>query len=179
MRPEIVKLTPQDWAAFRAIRLESLERAPEVYGTGLDQEIDQPEEWWRGRLESSELGVFTACVAGDTAGMSGWVLPGGANTRHRAYLWGVYVRDGLRGTGVGRALVSATLAEALTRSEAVDLNVLTENTPAVRLYESLGFVIVGTVPRALKYGGVYRDQHHMACDPSVQSTPGTVQAPVV
>ena len=165
---EIVALRPDDWATFRAVRLESLERAPHVFGTALHQEIDRPEEWWRQRLESSDLGVYAALAGGDAVGLAGWALPPAANTRHRAYLWGVYVRDGLRGGGVGRALVSRALAEAATRSEAVDLHVLSDNQPAIRLYESLGFAIVGTVPRSLKYDGVYHDQHLMAWDPRAQ-----------
>ncbi len=177
--PVIVKLSPDDWTTFRAIRLESLERAPHVFGTAHHQEADRRGEWWRSRLASPDIGVYAAQQGDDTVGMAGWMLPAAANTRHRAYVWGVYVRDGVRGGGVGRALMVATLAEAETRAEAVDLNVLVENTPAVRLYESLGFGVVGTVPRALKHVGVYRDQYLMARDPSVQSTPGTLQSPVV
>ena len=177
--PEIVRLGPEDWAVFRAVRLESLERAPHVFGTGLHQEVDQPASWWRGRLENPDLGVYVARLGEDPVGMAGWMLPAAANTRHRAYLWGVYVRDGLRGGGIGRGLVAAALGEAASRSEAVDLHVLTDNLPAIRLYEALGFTVVGTVPRALKYAGVHSDQHLMARDPAAQSTPGTVQAPVV
>lgn len=177
--PEILKLGPEDWALFRAVRLEALERAPHVFGTALHQEVDQPDSWWRGRLESADLGVHAARLAGDAVGMAGWMLPAAANARHRAYVWGVYVREGLRGTGIGRALVVAAIDEASAASEAVDLHVLTDNAPAIRLYESLGFRIVGTVPRALKHAGVHRDQHLMARDPAVQSTPGTLQAPVV
>jgi ribosomal protein S18 acetylase RimI-like enzyme len=175
----IVKLVPDDWATFRAIRLESLERAPHVFGTARHQEADRRGEWWRSRLASADLGVHVALLAGEPVGMAGWLLPAAANTRHRAYVWGVYVRDGLRGGGVGRALMTATLAEAEARSDAIDLNVLTDNAPAIGLYESLGFVVVGTVPRALKHAGVYRDQHLMARDPGAQSTPGTLQSPVV
>lgn len=175
--PEIRKLAPDDWAAFRAIRLESLERAPHVFGTGLHQEIDQPESWWRNRLANPELGVHVARRDGETVAMAGWMLPAGANARHRAYVWGVYVREGLRGGGVGRAVVEAAIDEAAGVSEAIDLHVLTENAPAIRLYESLGFIVVGTVPRALKYAGVHRDQHQMARDPAVQPLPGSGQSP--
>ncbi len=177
--PEILKLGTDEWTRFRAVRLESLERAPHVFGTGLHQEIDRPEAWWRNRLEDPDLGVYVALLADAPVGMAGWMLPTAANTRHRAYLWGVYVRDGLRGCGIGRALVAAVLREATSRSEAVDLHVLTDNAPAIRLYQALGFVVVGTVPRALKHAGRHYDQHLMARDPAAQSTPGTLQAPVV
>lgn len=173
------RLGPDDWTVFRAIRLESLERAPHVFGTALHQEVGQPERWWRERLASPDAGVFTAVLRGEPVGMAGWMLPAPAHTRHRAYLWGVYVRDGLRGCGIGRGLVAAAVTEASSRSEAIDLHVLAENAAAIGLYRSLGFRIVGTVPRAMKHAGVHRDQHLMARDPADQSTPGTLQAPVV
>jgi ribosomal protein S18 acetylase RimI-like enzyme len=175
----IARLGPDDWEAFRAVRLEALERAPHVFGTALHQEIDRPEPWWRERLAAPDGGVFAARLGGEPVGMAGWMLPAAANTRHRAYLWGVYVRDGLRGSGIGRTLTAAAIEEAAGRSEAIDLHVLAGNAAAIGLYEALGFRIVGTVPRALKYAGAYRDQHLMARDPAAQRTPGTLQSPVV
>lgn len=174
----ISRLRPGDWEAFRAIRLESLSRAPHVFGTGLHQEIDKPADWWRDRLSSPDLGVHAAMIGDDPVGMAGWMLPAAANARHRTYVWGVYVRDGLRGGGIGRRLVAAAVDDAASRSEAIDLHVLVENAPAVRLYESLGFRVVGTVPRALKHEGIHHDQHLMARDPADQRCAGSVQSPV-
>ena len=55
-----------------------------------------------------------------------------------------------RGRGVGRALVVDSLAWAREAGyAAMQFNaVVATNTSAVRLYESLGFTVVGTVPRA-------------------------------
>jgi ribosomal protein S18 acetylase RimI-like enzyme len=68
------------------------------------------------------------------------------------YRWGVwwdaedcwledlYVRDDARGTGLGRALTEAVMERAAARGcRRVELDVNTENTPALRLYQSLGF----------------------------------------
>jgi ribosomal protein S18 acetylase RimI-like enzyme len=68
------------------------------------------------------------------------------------YRWGVwwaaedcwledlYVRDAARGSGLGRALTLAALDRARARGcRRVELDVNTENGPALRLYESLGF----------------------------------------
>jgi ribosomal protein S18 acetylase RimI-like enzyme len=55
-----------------------------------------------------------------------------------------------RGRGVGRALVVDSLDWARESGyAAMQFNAVVDtNTGAVRLYESLGFTVVGTVPRA-------------------------------
>lgn len=56
------------------------------------------------------------------------------------WLEDVFVDESARGTGLGRALVEATLARAAERDcRRVELDVNTENPPALALYRSLGF----------------------------------------
>jgi ribosomal protein S18 acetylase RimI-like enzyme len=54
----------------------------------------------------------------------------------RGWIGGLGVVPGARRSGVGRALMEAVLAEA---PAAVSLEVIEQNEPAIRLYESLGF----------------------------------------
>jgi L-amino acid N-acyltransferase YncA len=58
-----------------------------------------------------------------------------------------------RGQGVGRALGEYALAWACEQGYAsMQFNAVVEtNTPAVRLWQSLGFTIVGTVPEAFEH----------------------------
>jgi ribosomal protein S18 acetylase RimI-like enzyme len=56
------------------------------------------------------------------------------------WLEDLYVRDAARGTGLGRALTEAALDRAQARGcRRVELDVNTENAPALKLYEALGF----------------------------------------
>ncbi len=56
------------------------------------------------------------------------------------WLEDLYVDDAVRGAGLGRALVEATFARATERGcRRVELDVNTENPPALALYRSLGF----------------------------------------
>lgn len=58
---------------------------------------------------------------------------------HGIYLEDLYVRPETRGTGLGRALVAALAAEAVTHGYSrVSWSVLTWNTPSIAFYESLG-----------------------------------------
>jgi L-amino acid N-acyltransferase YncA len=63
------------------------------------------------------------------------------------------VASSARGHGVGRALVEDTLVWARAAGfRAMQFNaVAATNTAAVALYESLGFMIVGTVPEAFEH----------------------------
>ena len=63
------------------------------------------------------------------------------------------VRPGHTGRGVGRAMGLHALAEAKEAGYlAMQFNfVVSSNTRAVRLWESLGFHIVGTIPEAFRY----------------------------
>ncbi|WP_067985144.1 GNAT family N-acetyltransferase [Nocardia caishijiensis] len=58
---------------------------------------------------------------------------------HGIYLEDLYVRPEARGTGLGRALVAALAAEAVTHGYSrVSWSVLTWNTPSIEFYRSLG-----------------------------------------
>lgn len=63
------------------------------------------------------------------------------------------VAAGARGTGVGRALATDLIGWARrTGFAAIQFNAVVEvNTAAVRLYESLGFVTLGTAPGAFRH----------------------------
>ena len=58
-----------------------------------------------------------------------------------------------QGQGLGRILVDHSLAQAEREGFlAMQFNyVVSTNAPAVKLYEKLGFDIVGTIPRAFRH----------------------------
>jgi ribosomal protein S18 acetylase RimI-like enzyme len=84
--------------------------------------------------------------------------------QHIGHVIGMMVRPEVRGQGIGRDLLEACIAEARRTAglEMLTLTVTATNTPAIRLYESMGFVTYGNLRRALKIGKVYHDKLHMA-----------------
>jgi len=63
---------------------------------------------------------------------------------------GYFVLAEHRGTGIGRALVEHSMTEARRLGfDALLFNLVFESNPARRLYESLGFAVVGRVPSAV------------------------------
>jgi RimJ/RimL family protein N-acetyltransferase len=68
-----------------------------------------------------------------------------------------------RERSVARALMQRAIACAhgWAGLELLHLTVTASNAAALHLYESLGFIIWGTQPKALYVNGVYFDEHHM------------------
>ena len=150
-------LTVADAARYRTVRLEALELSPEAYGSSYEQESAQPLSWFEQRVSQSD--IFGAFVGGELCGTAGFVIQESPKKRHKGLLWGMYVRPAARNSGLGRRLVEAVLQHASTRAvELVDLTVVSENLPARRLYESLGFVEYGLEKMSLKLSGRYYDE---------------------
>lgn len=83
----------------------------------------------------------------------------GTFAAHAATL-GLGVLESHRGLGLGRALSTTLLAEgAALGIDNVLLRVRTFNAPAIALYASLGFRLVGTLRDAAKLPDGYADEH--------------------
>ncbi len=78
--------------------------------------------------------------------------------RHRCHV-GISVYRAFWGMGVGTALMEELLTAARSVGfEQAELDVVSANARAVGLYQKLGFVSIGTMPRAMKYkDGSYVD----------------------
>jgi RimJ/RimL family protein N-acetyltransferase len=152
----IRRLTGADAEAFRAIRLEGLERHPSAFGASFREESARPLSFFADRLEASH--VLGAESQGRLVGVAGFQFHDSEKARHRGTLWGMYMREEARGTGVARRLVDGIVAHARERVEDIALRVEAENAVAIALYKSAGFVVTGQDARALKVDGVYYDE---------------------
>jgi GNAT superfamily N-acetyltransferase len=76
---------------------------------------------------------------------------------------GMGVRKDFRRLGIGQRLIQWTLGEAKQRGlERIELEVLASNTPAIKLYEKMGFVVEGVKKKARRLDGAYDDLVQMA-----------------
>jgi ribosomal protein S18 acetylase RimI-like enzyme len=116
----------------------------------------------RGRLAAAlVIGGFDAS---GLAGIAGLTQFEGRKLCHRALLWGMYVHERARGSGLSDALMKALLGEARRCGiEQVLLTVAAGNDRAQRLYYRWQFVVYGAEPRAIKMGGAYCDELLMIC----------------
>ena len=81
---------------------------------------------------------------------------------HRCGL-GIALYQKFWGLGIGRQMMEILIEKAKEAGyEQVELEVVADNTAAISLYESLGFVTCGTIPHGMKYkDGTYADMHTM------------------
>lgn len=124
-------------------------------------------EQWRKRLAESPEGMFSlvACVDNDelVGQLSLGTFPHRPRRRHVGRI-GMAVRDDWQGQGVGTALMQAALdlADRWLNLSRIELEVFTDNAPAVRLYEKFGFTIEGTLVDFAFRDGQFVDVYYMA-----------------
>jgi len=156
------RLTATDAAAYHALRLEGFARHPLQFRVAPQDEAGLSLEAVGARLE----GTFVAggFDSHGLVGVGGLTRFEGTKLRHRALLWGMYVREQARGSGLADALMRALLAEGRSHGiEQVILTVAADNARARRFYARWGFSVYGIEPRAIKVDHSYVDEALMIC----------------
>ena len=107
--------------------------------------------------------ILGAEADGRVVGMLGLHGHIGPRTRHAAGI-GMSVHEDYQGRGVGTALMAAMidLADGWLNLHRIELQVYTDNAPAIHLYEKFGFVVEGTLRDYVFREGVYVDALAMA-----------------
>lgn len=123
-------------------------------------------ELWRKRLAEPPEGTFNllVCVEDEIIGQLGLhTFPNHARRRHAGQI-GMAVRDDWHGKGAGTALMGAAvdLADKWLNLMRLELDVYTDNEPAIRLYQKFGFVIEGTLVNYAYRDGQFVDTYTMA-----------------
>jgi putative acetyltransferase len=156
----IRRVEPADYAAMAQI----FSGPKVVWGT---LQLPFPStETWRKRLEETPDGVFrlAACSAEAVVGqLDIYTFPNHPRRRHAGEI-GMAVRDDFQGQGVGTALLQAALdlADQWLNLQRLELEVYTDNAPALRLYQKFGFGIEGTLVRYAFRAGQFVDVYTMA-----------------
>lgn len=156
----IRRLTPADAGAYRSIRHEALANHPEAFVSTAEAFAQKSDAEITQTLEA--LTIFGAFLAdGSLGGINAFLRNEGAKERHRGWMIQVYVRPAQRGTGMAAALVEHLVDHARHHVVQIHLGVWSENMPAIKLYQRLGFETYGTEPRYLFVNGRYIDEHLM------------------
>lgn len=155
----IRKLGPEDAHIWRQIRLEGLKAYPSAFLTQYEDVEERPLSELAEQLRSSR--TFVAFDDETPIGSMVCIPDNGLAVAHRAKLVAVYVRETWQGHGVAEALLQAVLDDLPDTVLQLELEVAATNPRARAFYERLGFLVVGTMPRAVLKDGVATDDHIM------------------
>ncbi len=165
----VQRLAPGHAAAYRALMLDAYGRHPDAFTSSVAEREALPLSWWQERLstDAQAASLVLGAFAGDAlAGVAGLSFDPRDKARHKAMLFGMYVPEQHRRSGLGRDLVMAALAQARGRAgtRVVQLTVTQGNDAAQALYERCGFVTFGVEPMAVAVAGGFVNKVHMWCD---------------
>lgn len=107
--------------------------------------------------------AYVALVDEDVVGHIGFEVCVNPRRRHVAS-FGMGVKDGVAGQGVGSALMSTVieLADKWLNLKRIELTVFVDNHRAINLYKKFGFEVEGESPAFAFGNGEYKSVYHMA-----------------
>lgn len=149
MSPTIREAVPSDWETIWPIFRDVVARG-DSYAFPLDLTLQSARGWWM-----EEPPGRTVVAVDDRGGLLGTAKMGpnrpgrGSHVATASFM----VAVASRGAGVGRALGEEVVTWAARAGfRGIQFNAVVEtNTPAVALWKSLGFGVVGTVPEAFDH----------------------------
>ena len=143
---EIQRLSVEEGARLRAIRLCALRDAPNSFGTTFEESAMWPPEVWAKQLAGTA--AFVAIGGDSDVGLVRGVPDGRA--KDTARLSSLWVAPEARSTGVGASLIDALVEWARSKGFGqLQLGVNDDNVSAIALYTRKGFEPngeVGTLP---------------------------------
>jgi len=159
MEMEIRHAEPEDAEALQAIHADEA-----LYANTLQLPMP-PKTVWRKRLADipDNMHVLVAEIEGEVVGSLALETMVSKRRRHVAS-FGVSVKAASQGKGVGRALITAALdlADNWLDIRRIEITAYTDNTGAIGLYKSLGFVIEGEMVDYAYRNGEYVNAYQIA-----------------
>jgi RimJ/RimL family protein N-acetyltransferase len=142
------RVRPDDWAAFRALRLAALLDSPENFGSTYEDTVALPDAEWQARTlrnaTSAESAFYVAVDDASGAFVGMWGVVPHLGRAATMVVVGVFVVAGARGTDVAARLDAACVEFAhTTDAEDLILDVRDGNDRARRFYERQGWVLTG------------------------------------
>lgn len=150
---------PSDYEAIQQIYA-----GPKAFAGTMRTPYSSQEEHRRRLAEPPEgLHNLLACVNGEVIGQLALHTTARPRRRHVGSI-GMAVRDDWQGRGAGSALMQAAvdLADNWINLVRLELEVYTDNEPAIRLYKKFGFEVEGTLRKMAFRNGQYVDAYAMA-----------------
>ncbi len=169
----IRQLLSADAQALKALRIDAAATSPRsIYPTPSEIALQTLESFHDEITAATTIAALGAFVDVALVGFVGVRRDVRMQVRHKAQIWGVYVKPAYRQRGIARALMCAAVeaARACADVRVVLLSVDQASVGATRLYQSLGFCVYGVEENSMLVEGVWVHEERMrlvvGCDPS-------------
>ncbi|MEM5338454.1 GNAT family N-acetyltransferase [Paraburkholderia azotifigens] len=154
-RPIIRLLAASDAPAYASLRLSAIDEAPESFLSTRVEEEKRSIGEIEARICSTANQVVFGAFAGDrlvaVAGLRRYPL---RPVQQKGFLWGLFVVQEHRRSGIARSLIAAAVEQARAMGLAqIALNTGVDNAGAIALYRSAGFEAVEDEPCADEFDG--------------------------
>ncbi len=171
---QIVQLSPNDWTVLRDLKLKSIDQEPIAFadpGPERNKYVARTEDEWRdilaGKMSNGEPGetvMFFARVGNEYVGMVSAIVP--ADRSRTATIQHMFVDRTQRGRHIGRQLLEHLVVELKSKPnlDKAELQVVATQTPAVMLYQSLGFQQTKVFEGEAVRDGISYDEIEMELD---------------
>ncbi|MEZ6022640.1 MAG: GNAT family protein [Hyphomonadaceae bacterium] len=149
-------LHPDEWAAYRAMRLRALETEPGVYCALHAEAAQRSEAQWRATLAGPDRQLFGLFDADTLIGISAVFVDADDPSGETAMLAQSFIERPIAGRGPARRLYEARLAwaRAHPRVRRVTVSHRASNIASMRANQHYGFRRTGAVPRTWPDGVV-------------------------
>jgi GNAT superfamily N-acetyltransferase len=148
-----------EWRVYKDLRLHALADSPDAFGSLLATEQQRSDADWESRLESGASSGLDLPLVAEVDGVPAGLAWGRIDRADfsLANLYQMWVAPDYRRNGLGRVLLETVIAWAKEKDvHHLDLGVTYRESPAMRLYQRLGFEATGK-PEPLRPGS------HLLC----------------
>lgn len=161
---EFRRLVKSDLDSYFAFRMRALQNAPTAFLAVYEQEHLRGKDQIEKILshEGNDAAIIAALDDGKVVGSMGVFKEDEVKFIHKARFWEMYVDSDYRGRGIAAKIFEIAVEHARSLNvQLVKLSVESENHNARKLYETYGFRVWGTEPKAMKLGNDLFDVDHM------------------
>ena len=153
-------LNENDVDLFIRIRNDSLQLDPKSFGASPNAKIDRDKTFEDLRTKNEENFILGYFEENRLVGMLGFLRYQNEKTRHKGFIWGVFVYKEHRGKKIGELLFQECIerVSVLDGMQKILLSSSHVSAAALGLYEKLGFKIYGRETNAMIWEGAFIDE---------------------
>ncbi len=165
---KFIKISPDRWEEYKALQLEALEKEPLAFGASYEAEASKSSGYWKKNLvraqkDNTHWTILFAEIEGVLVGMGVIKFARHKKFKHIARFSSIYLKKEYRGQGIAKKLLSELIKQTSLqpRISKIKLIVNTTQEPAIALYKSLGFEVIGELKQEFKIDDKFYDGYLM------------------